>query len=57
MRLDDIKLETLKKGIKQACLTEAEVCSLGKVNRLDELTEERYLDCLIFLMKKARGET
>jgi len=37
-----------------ACLTEEEVCKLGAVNTLEELDEDRYFKCLVFLVNKAR---
>jgi len=55
MKINQIQLETLKKGLKVSCVKEEYVLRIARVSQLEEFEVEKYLSCLAWLMEVARG--
>lgn len=50
------QIKVLRNGCRLAKVRRSELCKIGRINRIRDLEDDRFIDCLTWLVNIKRGE-
>jgi len=54
--LSEVKVQTLRNALTVSDVSEEYVLRVAQLEKLEDISEDRYIKCLAFLLRVARGE-